>query len=750
MRRVGYLTKNREHFAWVCTWFFVFYVAVNTSRADDNGVQPNEKWVTVADTIQMTTWADRGYFWGGTPDSPVALFSPDQKQFIVNVRKGNIENNTNEYSLLLFQAKDVFQATKPRVLVNMSSSSNRDAIAHVKWLDNGTIAFLGENPGESPQVYSVDIVTGRRRKLTHHPTPVVAFDVSDGGREIIYEAVPPAMSTLDRPETRRTGVVISTQELADLLVRDCDRDRESNIANRELFLQTVSNPATKIASKDYLTEVLPVSLSPSGRYGLIGVYLRDIPVPWSGYQDKLLRQYITEPRKPGQVSNVIQYMLLDTATSQLSPLIDAPQSWYNLGLAWAQDEQSVVVSGAYLPFEKGDQADLAARKTRTFVVEVMLSNREIRKITDADVRVTKWDHTTGKLVLESGYFWKKLPREVYRKTGSEWKLASTLEEDNSRNVRLDVTLEEDINTPPKIVVSESKTHRNAVLFDLNPQLTKKSLGRVEAVAWQGKDGREVEGGLYLPPDYSPGRRYPLLIQTHGFRKDRFWINGPWNSGFAAQPLAALGIVVLQVGYAPGGEDMKYTNTPDEAPRQMAGYEGAVDYLDSRGLIDRNRVGLLGFSRTGFYVAFTLTHSKYHFAAATLADGFEAGYMNYLLWPNTDYIGVNGGTPLAANLESWTRNSPGFNLDKVKVPVRLEDYGPLGVLAGWQWFSGLSLLDKPVDFVWLPYASHLLVKPWERLTSQQSNVDWFAFWLKGAVDPDPAKREEYARWRAWKN
>jgi len=241
-----------------------------------------------------------------------------------------------------------------------------------------------------------------------------------------------------------------------------------------------------------------------------------------------------------------------------------------------------------------------------------------------------------------------------------------------------------------------------------------------------------------------------LIQTHGFRKDRFWISGPWNSAFAAQPLAAHGIVVLQVGYAPGGEDMKYTNTPEEAPRQMAGYEGAVDYLDSRGLIDRNHVGLLGFSRTGFYVAFTLTHSKYQFAAATLADCFEAGYMNYLLWPNTDYTGVNGGPPLGANLESWIRNSPGFNLDKVKVPVRLEDYGPVGVLAGWQWFSGLSLLDKTVDFVWLPYASHLLVKPWERLASQQGNVDWFVFWLKGEMDPDPAKKEQYARWRVWKN
>jgi len=26
------------------------------------------------------------------------------------------------------------------------------------------------------------------------------------------------------------------------------------------------------------------------------------------------------------------------------------------------------------------------------------------------------------------------------------------------------------------------------------------------------------------------------------------------------------------------------------------------------------------------------------------------------------------------------------------------------------------------------------------------VDWFCFWLKGEEDPDPAKAEQYKRWR----
>ena len=65
---------------------------------------------------------------------------------------------------------------------------------------------------------------------------------------------------------------------------------------------------------------------------------------------------------------------------------------------------------------------------------------------------------------------------------------------------------------------------------------------------------------------------------------------------------------------------------------------------------------------------------------------------------------------------------------------------------WEFFSGLFRQGKPVDFVYLPAAEHVVVKPWERMTSQQGNVDWFCFWLKGEEDPDPTKAEQYARWR----
>lgn len=695
----------------------------------------------------MAHWADRGYFLGGPPDGPVGLFSPDETQFVIVIKNGNVERNTNEYSLLLFETRDVFQDPKPLVLVTMSSSSNREAIKNVKWLqDSTTVVFVGETPAETPQVYSFNIRTGQLRKLTHHPTAVVGYDVSSDGREIVYEADPLANKIIDTEGARRNGIIISTQYPSDLLVGDCDPSHMPDRIDKELFLQASDGTISRISSTDFLTEYLPLSLSPDGQYALLAAYVRDIPRSWSEYRDDLLHRYVVERRKRGTLSNVQQYMLLDTNTHQLTPLLNAPKTWLNGGFAWRKDGSGLIVSGTYLPLEISDPIELEARSQHTFVVEVELPSKAITKITDEDLKVVRWVQAAGRVLLESANWWKKLPPEVYEKTGTSWRKIPVREQDLQPERPLGITLEEDINSPPRIFASESATHRKSLLLDLNPQFSQLQFGKVESVSWKASDGHEVIGGLYLPPDFTPGQRYPLVIQTHGFKEDRFWIDGPWSSAFAAQALAAHDIVVLEVGSAKDGEDSKYTNTPSEGPRQMAAYEGAIDYLDGRGLIDRSRVGIIGFSRTAFHVAFTLTHSKYQFVAATLADGFDGGYVNYMLWGGADYAGVNGGLPVGSSLDSWFKNSPGFNLDKIKAVVRLEYYQMGGFLGGWQLYSGLSLLGKPVDFVWLPYGTHLLVKPWERLVSQQGNVDWFAFWLEGTIDPDPAKKDRYERWR----
>ena len=178
-------------------------------------------------------------------------------------------------------------------------------------------------------------------------------------------------------------------------------------------------------------------------------------------------------------------------------------------------------------------------------------------------------------------------------------------------------------------------------------------------------------------------------------------------------------------------------------------EAVIDKLDKQNLIDRNRVGISGFSRWVCFVGYVLTHSKYHFAAASLVDGISCGYFEEIAHPEYgwDIDNLMGGSPpIGEGLGLWMKNSPGFNLDKVQVPVQLAALGTKSIISAWEWYVGLSIQKKPVDFVYVPNAVHIAEKLSDRRSRQQHIVDWFRFWLKGDQDPDPAKADQYKRWR----
>jgi hypothetical protein len=108
--------------------------------------------------------------------------------------------------------------------------------------------------------------------------------------------------------------------------------------------------------------------------------------------------------------------------------------------------------------------------------------------------------------------------------------------------------------------------------------------------------------------------------------------------------------------------------------------------------------------------------------------------------------IYGAKPFGQGLKTWIESAPGFNLDKVDVPVRVEAASGIGaVMEEWEIYSSLYLQGKPVELIYFPDGAHPLVKPLERLASEQGNVDWFRFWLKGEEDPDPSKTDQYARW-----
>ena len=702
---------------------------------------------TVADSIKMTRLGDTLYTYGESSKGIVAKFSPDGKRFVVILRKGNLEANTNEYSLVLFQTAEVFQSPEARVLVSLISSSNRPAIDDVRWLDdNDTILFLGERPGEQTALYSLKGSSNELRKLTNHANNLTSFVTTASGNVIVYGSENPAATFLTESVARK-GLAVTDELITDLIRGGPGGDV---LADRSLLIKRSGKDSeTKIASHGRIWDHPPdgPSLSPDGAHLLIREEATHISNTWSEYEDQFLKMLTRRHAPSGGHTEILQYELVDTRTGASEVLIDAPIPIFGAEVAWSPDSKSVVISNAYLPLDVDNPAELALRKAHTFLVEFKILSRQFLKISDEDLRLLSWDPKTGYIACDVGrtdsFDGKTSPKAYFRKNGETWSKVSALEQTAAPPLP-DIVLDEGMNTPPRIVAIDPATSRKTVLMDLNPQFQNLALARVEEIAWKDAHGLEVKGGLYWPPDYVEGKKYPLILQTHGWQSDRFWMDGPWTTVFAAQALAGKGFFVLQVP----DPDWHIWITSKEAPRAMAAYESAIGYLERRGLINRNRVGITGFSRTYWYITYTLTHSKHHFAAAAIADGVDYSYFQYMALPafGPDSEQVLGGPPYGKSMSRWLKQSPAFLMDKIETPLRIQTLNPPSLLLDWHWYSGLSRLGKPVEMIYIPEGTHILEKPWERMTSQQGDVDWFCFWLKGEEDPDPAKAEQYKRWR----
>jgi dipeptidyl aminopeptidase/acylaminoacyl peptidase len=711
--------------------------------------------VTIQDAIEMTRLADPEYLGGDSSAGRVAQFSPDRTKFVVLLRKGNVDSNTNEYSLLLWRTHELSSSPKPDVLLRLSSSSNRPAMQSVRWQkDSETILFLGEHPGERQQLYRFNCQTRRLRRITNSPTNVLSYGV--GNRNLIaYTAEPLEVST--NQTWQHLGRPISTELVTEVLTGRADEHWSDHV---RIVVQRADRPdsASTLAEKFLMPFPYPDDhpvISPDGNFLLLLANAEQIPASWTGYSESRMQKWTRWTTTAGQYSMLRRWVLIDTRTKRTTVLLNAPISLGGGGsseAAWLPDGQSVVITNTYLPLEDVSFEEREARRRGPYVAEIKVPTSEITKVSSGEWKLLGWDDGTNGLIFEEGRGNAGSPgaRQLYfQKQGGRWEGAPSHR--TAANMP-DIVLEEGINHPPQIVALQPDGKRS-LLLDLNPQFSQLEFGREEQIRWKAKDGHEVEGGLYYPPDYVAGHRYPLVIQTHGFWPDRFEIDGPYTSAFAAQPLAAKGIMVLQAEKPDRAEIINHLATGKEAEWRVSAYEGAVDFLDSEGLIDRERVGIMGFSRTCWYVKYALTHSRFPYAAVSVSDGIDMGYFSYAAMANRAYPGneidqIMGATPSGVGMERWIAESPGFSIDKVSsaIPLRMVASYALDVLVEWEWFSMMKRLQKPVDMVVFLDGVHLLEKPLNRMISQGGNVDWFDFWLNGHEDPDREKAEQYDRWR----
>ena len=226
-------------------------------------------------------------------------------------------------------------------------------------------------------------------------------------------------------------------------------------------------------------------------------------------------------------------------------------------------------------------------------------------------------------------------------------------------------------TPLRIILYDLPSHQLSIQRRSSDEVIPVNFySRAEAVRWWGTDYEEVYGLYYAPknPNYFSDGAPPLLVAIHG---------GPTSQRMAAfysdvSYFTSRGYAVLQVNYrGSSGYGRVYRNKlrGNWGISDVADSVSGAQYLVDQGLVDGQRIAIMGGSAGGFTVLKAMEEHPDFFKAGVTSYGvsdiytmatdthkFEAHYMDLLV----------GKLPEAAAI--YQERSPIFHLDKIKRPV----------------------------------------------------------------------------------
>ncbi len=208
------------------------------------------------------------------------------------------------------------------------------------------------------------------------------------------------------------------------------------------------------------------------------------------------------------------------------------------------------------------------------------------------------------------------------------------------------------------------------------QLSGFDTARREVVQWKSGDGTTIEGVLYKPADFSPSKKYPLLVVIHGGPTgvDIPILNA--DQYYPMERFVARGALILRPNYrgsAGYGEKFRSLNVRNLGVGDYADVISGVDYLIAQGYVDKDRVGSMGWSEGGYISAFITTSSD-RFKAVSVGAGIS-DWMTY--YANTD---ITPFTPQYLRATPWDdpeiyrKTSPISYISKAKTPTLIQHGG----------------------------------------------------------------------------
>ena len=575
-----------------------------------------------------------------------------------------------------------------------------------RWSPDGSwLAFTSNRIEDKNQIFVINPAGGEAIQLTKSETAINNFAWSEDGRSIAYTATEP--------------------------VPQMSKDRKEYLGDYE------------VVRKDYThAHLWTLDVKEALNGPLIGKQRtknKDFSVDSFSWSRDGARIAFSATLNPDLIQGVTSDIyLLNLANDAVTKLVSQPGPDNNP--RWSPDGKEIVFSSAM-----GNTTYFASNSRLAVVSAAGGVPRSITDNFDENPGLVEWRsdgvYFTG-LQKTAGHLFRVDPvtARVTRVSKPDGLIAGSFSfTRDGRRLAFSAASPTSLN---EIFISDAGTFSPKALTNMTEQTAPLILGTREVISWKSTDGATIEGVLIKPADFNPARKYPLLCVIHGGPAgvDRPALLSGDSRYYPSDIWAARGALVLKVNYrgsAGYGEKFRKLNMRNLGVGDAWDVLSGIDYLISKGWVDRTKVACMGWSQGGYISAF-LTASSDRFQAISVGAGISdwaTYYYNTDITPFTiNYLGKNP----VEDPEIYQKTSPISYVKNARTPTLIQ-HGELDrrVPIANAYELRQALEDKGVRVEMIVYKGfgHGITKPKAMRAVMSHNLTWFNHYLWNDPLPD---------------
>lgn len=306
----------------------------------------------------------------------------------------------------------------------------------------------------------------------------------------------------------------------------------------------------------------------------------------------------------------------------------------------------------------------------------------------------------------------------------------------AKDAEVYVYIVQDYDDSPDVFVGTADLQDAKQVTTTNPFQSNYAWGHSELITYNTDKGRKLQGALFYPAGYEPDKQYPMIVYNYELLSQNVhrYAAPSDRSYYNISVFASHGYIVLE---------------PDIVFRiRQPGWSvvecitAGVKKVIEMGIVDPERIGVIGHSMGGFNSSFIATHTDGIFVAAVAGAPITdlVSYYGDHHWSSgiaeTDHIETGQErmeVALYDDFQAYVDNSPVFNVHNMTVPLLLEVGDNDGTVA---WYQSIELYNiarrAKKNVVMLAYIGegHGLRQKKNRKDYQRRILAWFGHYLKG--------------------